>query len=98
MNASHHLSGKHSMIRVSHDLGTALLEAIQQHAETYRGGKIDLDRTLSAIGDLASGFLVDIRNPGERETYVLALIHGITSTTRLKLEKMPLPSKDLPQH
>jgi hypothetical protein len=98
MNASHRVSGKHPMIRVSHDLSIALLEAIQQHAETYHGGEIDLDRTVSAIGDVASGFLAEIRNPGERETYVLALIHGIRGAARLKLENMPLPSEDLPQH
>jgi hypothetical protein len=53
---------------ISRNLAVALMETIQQHAETFHGGKMDLNRTLSAIGDLASNFLADIREQDDPRT------------------------------
>ena len=70
---------------ISRHLATALLEAIQQHAETFHNGKTDVNRTLSAIGDLASDFLAEIREHDDRGAHCVALINGIISATSAKI-------------
>jgi hypothetical protein len=75
--------GEQTMI--ARNLSVALMEAIQQHAEKHHGGKIDVNRTLSAIGDLASGFLAAIRERDDRGAHCVALVNGIISATSAKI-------------
>lgn len=70
---------------ISRDLATTLLEAIKLHAETFHGGKMDVNRSLSAIGDLASGFLAEIVERDDRGAHCVALINGIISATSAKV-------------
>ena len=70
---------------IARNLSVALLEAIQQHAEKYHGGKTDVNRTLSAIGDLASRILADIRERDDRGAHCEALINGIISATSARV-------------
>jgi hypothetical protein len=70
---------------ISRTLSIALRETIQQHAETFHGGKMDVDRTLSAIGALASDFLAEILDHADRSAHFSALIHGIGNDTRQKI-------------
>jgi hypothetical protein len=69
---------------ISRNLAVALMEMIQQYAETFHGGKMDVNRTLSAIGDLASNFLAEIGERDDRRAHCAALINGIISATSAK--------------
>jgi hypothetical protein len=72
---------------IARNLSVAMFEAIRQHAETFHGGKMDVNRTLSAIGDLASDLLADIREPSERGAHYCALINGIGDATCRKVAR-----------
>jgi hypothetical protein len=74
------------MIRVSRKLSIALRETIRLHAETYHGGTMDMDRTLSAIGDLVRGLLAEIRDPELRDSYFTALTKDIKNAAQQKLD------------
>jgi hypothetical protein len=69
----------------------ALRETIRQHAETYHGGKMGVDRTLSAIGDLASDFLAGIHQPTDQAEHYSALVNGIGDATRQKIAQRSEP-------
>jgi hypothetical protein len=69
---------------ISRTLAVALMETIQQHAETYHGGKMEMSRTLSAIGDLASGFIAEIPAPDDRTAHYIALVRGIARELQQK--------------
>jgi hypothetical protein len=62
---------------ISRCLATALLEAMQQHADVYHGGKMDMNRSLSAIGDLASGLIAEIDEKQDCIAHFSALVSGI---------------------
>lgn len=62
---------------ISRNLAVALLETINEHAQTYHGGKMELDRALSAIGDLASGLIAEIEEVGDCIAHCVALHGGI---------------------
>jgi hypothetical protein len=67
------------------NLSIAIMEAIQAHADRHHGGKRDLDRTLSALGDLASGFLAELRTQAEIRAHYGALVKDIAQQTARKL-------------
>jgi hypothetical protein len=67
-------------------LHAAIREAIQAHAEHYRGGKIDLEKTLSAIGEAATRLLAEIPDAGQRIKSANALTIGIARTVRTQIE------------
>lgn len=62
---------------ISRNLAVALLETINDHAETYHGGKMDLHRALHAIGDLASGLIAEIDNAEDCAAHWAALVNGM---------------------
>jgi hypothetical protein len=63
---------------ISRNLAVALMETIRVHAEQHHGGKMDLDRMLSAIGELASGFLAEVTNPVDRYVHYSKLMVAIS--------------------
>jgi hypothetical protein len=67
-------------------LHAAIREAIQAHAEHYRGGKIDLEKALSAIGEAATRLLAQIPDVGQRIKSANALTIGIARTVRTQIE------------
>lgn len=67
-------------------LHTAIREAIQAHADHYRGGKIDLDTALGALGEATSQLLAEIPNANQRITSANALTIGIARTVRTQIE------------
>lgn len=69
---------------ISRDLAVALMETVVQHAETHHGGKMEVDRTLSAIGDLASGFLAEIDRGDDCLAHFSAMVSGIRTQMLLK--------------
>src|SRR5262245_45938274 len=54
--------------RTSHKLAVAIREAIQAHADTQHSGKLDLEKILSALGEVSSDFLSEIPDIVERGT------------------------------
>jgi hypothetical protein len=66
-------------------LSIAIMEAIQAHADRHHGGKRDLDRTLSALGDVASSLLAELRTEAEIRTHYRALMKAIARQTVRKL-------------
>lgn len=62
---------------ISHNLAVALLETINEHAQTYYGGKMDLHRALHAIGDLASGLIAEVDSAEDCIAHFAALTGGI---------------------
>jgi len=71
------------------NLSIAILEAIQAHADRHHGGRRDLGRTLSALSDLASGFLAELRTPAEIHAQYGALVKDIAQQTARKLADDP---------
>jgi hypothetical protein len=67
-------------------LHTAIPEAIHAHADRYRGGKIDLDRALSALGEAATRLLAEIPDTRQRIDSANALIIGIARTVRTQID------------
>ena len=63
---------------ISRNLAVALMETIRAHAEQHHGGKMDLDRMLSALGGLASAFLSEVTNPAERYVHYSKLVVAIS--------------------
>ena len=55
---------------ISRKLCTAITEAIQDHADQFNGGKIDLTEVVAALRDVGSDFLSAIPDPDDR-----ALMH-----------------------
>jgi hypothetical protein len=67
------------------NLSIAIMEAIQAHADRHHGGKRDLDRTLSALGDVASTVLAELRTEAEIPAHYGALVKAIARQTVRKL-------------
>jgi hypothetical protein len=70
---------------ISRNLTAAILEAIQAHADRYNRGKMDLDRTLSALGEVASGLLAELTTTTDRAAHYSALVDGIAHSTARKI-------------
>jgi hypothetical protein len=66
-------------------LHTAIREAIQAHADRHRGGKIDVERALSALGEAATRFLADIPDIRQRILSTNALTSGIARTVIMQI-------------
>ena len=59
---------------ISRNLAVALMETIRAHAEQHHGSKMDRDRMLSALGELASHFLAEVPNSADRYVHYPKLI------------------------
>jgi hypothetical protein len=70
---------------ISRNLATAIVETLQQHADRYHRGVMDLDRTLSAIGEVASGLLAELTTTDDRASHYSALVDGIAHATACKI-------------
>ena len=70
---------------ISHNLKTAIDETIQAHADRNHHGKVDLERVLSAIGDVSTDYLAQVPNVEERRTLWWLLINGIVKALGWKL-------------
>jgi hypothetical protein len=70
---------------ISRNLAIALKEAVQAHADQRGGGMRDLDRTLSALADLASGLLAKLKTPADIRAHYGALVRDIAQQTARKL-------------
>ena len=62
---------------ISRNLTVALMETIRAHAQQHHGGKMDRDRMLSALGELASHFLAEVTNSADRHVHYSKLIVAI---------------------
>lgn len=69
---------------ISQNLAVALLETINEHAHTYHGGKMELGRALSAIGDLASGLIAEVDSAEDCIAHFAALTSGIKTAVLCK--------------
>jgi hypothetical protein len=63
---------------ISRNLAVALMETILAHAQQHHGGKMDRDRMLSALGELASHFLAEVTNSADRYVHYSKLIVAIS--------------------
>jgi hypothetical protein len=70
---------------IARNLSVALLEAIKAHAEQHHRGMIDLDRTISALADVAASFLAELTTDHDRRDQYGALIQGVAQKTARKL-------------
>ncbi len=70
---------------ISRQLPTVILEAIQEHADHHNHGIIDVDRALSAVGEVASALLAELTNSDARIIHFRALVSGITAATASKI-------------
>jgi hypothetical protein len=70
---------------ISRHLATALRETIHQHAERHHRGVMDLDRVLSALGDVTSGLLAELTNTHARVQHYRSLCSGIATATAAKI-------------
>ena len=52
---------------ISHRLDMAVEEAIQAHALRYHNGKLDLERILAALGEIAASYLAEIPRTCDRQ-------------------------------
>jgi hypothetical protein len=74
---------------IARSLAVAIAEAIQAHAEQHHRGKMDMNRTLSALGDVTSGFLAELTTLADRASHYGALVGGIAQQTVRKLAEDP---------
>jgi hypothetical protein len=65
-------------------LQTAIREAIQAHADRYSHGKIDLDRTMAALGEVSSDLVAEIPDPLQACQALQAMILGTLQATKWK--------------
>jgi hypothetical protein len=78
---------------IARSLAVAMVEAIRAHAERHHCGKMDRDRTLSALGDIASNLLADLTTREDRNQHYSALVQDIAQQTARKLaDDMRLPT------
>ena len=68
---------------ISRKLDVALHEAVQAHALRYSHGKLDLDKILMAIAELASSYLAELPSH-ERQHLFSRLCLGIAVATASK--------------
>jgi hypothetical protein len=54
------------------------METIRAHAEQHHGGKMDLDRMLSALGGLAPDFLAEVTSSADRYVHYSKLVVAIS--------------------
>jgi hypothetical protein len=73
---------------ISRTLSIALKETIQQHAETFHDGKIEVEGTLIALCDVASAFIAELPDLADRDAHFGALLHRIRTDTHDKREKL----------
>jgi hypothetical protein len=78
---------------ISHDLRTALAETIQAHARRYHYGKVDLERVLSALGELGSDFIAEVPETAARRALYWTLIYGLITALRWKIENRAEPMR-----
>jgi hypothetical protein len=74
---------------ISRNLAVALMETIRAHSEHYHQGKMDLGRTLFALGDLASGFLAEVTNSADRYVHYSKLVVAISRQMARKVADDP---------
>jgi hypothetical protein len=72
------------MTRPAFRLSAAIDEAIHTHAYHYSNGKVDLEKALAALGEVASDLLANIRDQQQCNEHRRALINGITVATASK--------------
>jgi hypothetical protein len=77
---------------ISRNLAVALMETIRAHAEHHHHGKMDLGRTLSALGELASGLLAELTAPKDIRAHYGELVQRIAQQTARKLAGNPRPT------
>ena len=70
---------------ISHKLEIALHEAVQSHAQHYNHGKLDLEKVLTAIAELASSYLAEVPPGCERRRLFTQLCFGIAVATNGKI-------------
>ena len=70
--------------RPTHRLDIALHEAIQAHAAHYSNGKLDLEKILSALGEIASSYLAEIPDRADRQRLFNAYCIGIAKAANSK--------------
>jgi hypothetical protein len=63
---------------ISRNLAVALRETIRAHAQQHHGGKMDRDRMLSALGELAADFLAEVTNTVDRYVHYSKLVVAIS--------------------
>jgi hypothetical protein len=68
----------------SHSLAVAIREAIQAHADRYGHGKIDLDRTMAALGEVSSDLAAEIPDRLAACQALQAMILGTLYATEWK--------------
>jgi hypothetical protein len=80
---------------ISHKLDVVLHEAVQSHAQRYSHGKLDLEKVLSAIGELASSYLAEVPHGCECQRLFSRLCIGIAVATagKMKANRIPNPIK-----
>jgi hypothetical protein len=73
-------------LQPSYDLHIAIREAIQAHANHYRGGEVNGDKALAALSDAATKLLAEIPDTTQRIMSANALTIGIARTVRTQSE------------
>jgi hypothetical protein len=79
---------------IGRNLTAALLETVQQHADRYCRGKVDQQRTLSALGEVATELLSAIRDPRDRVQAFEIILDGVFKAAEQKAKNRA----EIPKH
>lgn len=69
---------------ISRQLHVAIQEAIQEHADKHHGGVLDMERILSALGEVSAAYLAELPDTKQPQLIFNQLCIGIASSVNSK--------------